>query len=87
MKGYLDRFENNKFAVILVKEINKEFIIPKDELPDGSAEKSYFDLTIEKDEIKSIKLNEQTSVAERKKTDDLMSKLRTKSKGSKFKNN
>lgn len=87
MKGYLDRIEDNKFAVILVESINKEFIIPKAELPEGSTEKSYFDLTIEKDKIKSLKLNEQSSVTEQQKTDDLLSKLRSKSKESKFRKN
>lgn len=48
-------------------------------LPKGSAEKSYFDLTIEKDKIVSMKLDEQTSVIQQQKTNELMSKLRSKS--------
>ena len=87
MKGYLDRIEDYKFAVILVEECNKEFIIPKNELPEGSVVNSYFDLTIEKNKIKSIKLSEQTTIVEQKKVDELMSKLRSQSKGSKFKKN
>jgi hypothetical protein len=85
MKGYLDRIEDNQFAIILVEEINKEFVIPKSKLPVGSSEKSYFDLTIEKDQITSLKLNEETTITEQQKVDELMSKLRSKSKGSKFK--
>ena len=85
MKGYLDRIEDLQFAVILVEEINKEFIFQKDELPEGTTVKSYFDLTIENDKITSIKLNEETTNAEQQKVDDMMSKLRSKSKGSKFK--
>ncbi|MFZ3590943.1 DUF3006 family protein [Bacillus sp. DJP31] len=85
MKGYLDRIEDNQFAVILVEEIKKEFIIPKAELPEGSVEKSYFDLIIENDLIKSMKLNEQTTSSEQQNVANLMSKLRSKSKGSKFK--
>ncbi|WP_342431550.1 DUF3006 family protein [Neobacillus sp. FSL H8-0543] len=85
MKGYLDRIEENKYAVILVEEIQKEFIISKDELPIGSAEKSYFDITIENDKIATLKLNEQSTISEQQKTNDLMAKLRSKSKESKFK--
>jgi len=85
MKGYLDRIEDLQFAVILVEEINKEFIFQKDELPEGTTVKSYFDLTIENDKITSIKLNEETTNAEQQKVDDMMSKLRSKSRGSKFK--
>lgn len=87
MKGYLDRIEDNKFAVILVEEIKKEFILPVAELPVGSVAKSYFDLTIENNQITSMKLNEQATMTEQQKVDDLFSKLRSKSKGSKFKRN
>ncbi|MRH41443.1 DUF3006 family protein [Aquibacillus halophilus] len=85
MKGYLDRIEEGKFAVILVDEINKEFILPKAELPVGSSEQSYFDLTIENDKITSLKLNEQTTSTEQEKVDNLISKIRSKNKDSKFK--
>ncbi|WP_456278975.1 DUF3006 family protein [Bacillus sp. AK128] len=85
LKGYLDRIEDDQFAVILVEEIQKEFIIPSTELPEGSKVKSYFDLIIENEKITSIKLNEQMTTTEQQQVDDLMSKLRSKSKGSKFK--
>jgi len=85
MKGYFDRIEENKFAVILVEEINKEFIVPKDQLPEGSTKNSYFDLTIENEKISSIKLNTQETHTEQQNTEDLISKLRAKSTGSKFK--
>jgi hypothetical protein len=49
--------------------------------------KSYFDVTIENDKIISLKLNEQTTTSEQQKSDELMAKLRSKSKGSKYKKN
>ena len=85
MKGYLDRIEDNQFAVILVEEMNKEFVIPKAKLPAGSVEKAYFDLTIENNQITSIKIDNATTITEQQKVDNLMAKLRLKSKGSKFK--
>jgi hypothetical protein len=87
MRGYFDRIEDDKFAVILVEEINKEFVLPIADLPNGSVEKSYFDLTIENDKITSMKLNDHTTITEQQKVEDLMSKLRSKSKGSKYKKN
>lgn len=87
IKGYLDRIEDNQFAVILAEKIKKEFIIPVEDLPEGSKEKSYFEITIENDKITSMKLDEQTTQTEQEKADDLMTKLRSKSKGSKFKKN
>ncbi|SDN48705.1 DUF3006 family protein [Bacillus sp. OK048] len=87
IKGYLDRIEDNKFAVILVDEIKKEFIVPTVQLPEGSKVNSYFELTIENEKITSITLDEQTTFSEQKKINEMMTKLRSKSKGSKFKKN
>jgi type VI protein secretion system component Hcp len=87
IKGYLDRIEDNQFAVILAEEIKKEFIIPVENLPEGSKEKSYFEITLENEKIISMKLDEQTTQTEQEKVDDLMTKLRSNSIGSKFKKN
>lgn len=85
MKGYLDRFEENEYAVILVEELKKEFVLRKEELPEGSTVQTYFDLTIENDEIKSIKLDPGITHTEQQNVKALMAKLRAKSNGSKFK--
>jgi hypothetical protein len=87
IKGYLDRIEDDQFAVILVEEIKKEFIIPKATLPQGSKVNSYLELTIEDDKITSLKLDEQTTLTEQEKVENMMTKLRSNSKGSKFKKN
>lgn len=85
MKGYFDRVEDGQLAVILVDEMNKEFIISVNELPEGSKVGTYFDLTIVNGEISSIIPDKETTQIEKEKTDDLMAKLRARSKGSKFK--
>jgi hypothetical protein len=56
-------------------------------LPQGSKENSYFEITIENEKITSIQLDEQTTLSEQEKVDEMMTKLRSKSKGSKFKKN
>jgi hypothetical protein len=71
----------------LVEELKKEFIIPKQELPDGSKENSYFEITIVNEKITSMELDEQSTLSEQEKVDDMIHKLRSKSKGSKFKKN
>jgi hypothetical protein len=65
--------------------MKKEFIIPKEELPDGSKENSYFEITIENEKITSLELDEQTTLSEQEQVEDMIHKLRSKSKGSKFK--
>lgn len=67
--------------------MKKEFIIPKEDLPSGSKENSYFEITIENEKITSIELDEQTTLTEQEKVDDMMTRLRSKSIGSKFKKN
>ncbi|WP_077618200.1 DUF3006 domain-containing protein [Bacillus sinesaloumensis] len=85
MKGYVDRIEDNQHAVILVEEINKEFIIPINKLPADISPGAYVDLTIENETITSIKKNEDETNSQQQKVEDMMSKLRKKSSGSKFK--
>ncbi len=85
MRGFLDRIEDDKFAVLLVDELNKEFIVDKNELPEGSAAGAYFQLTIENDKITSIQFDESTTTSEQQQVNDMMAKLRSKSKGRKFK--
>ncbi|MGN7296293.1 DUF3006 domain-containing protein [Ferdinandcohnia sp. SAFN-114] len=87
MKGYLDRIEENRHAVIIVEEINKEFIIPINQLPKESSAGSYFDISIENGKIISITLNENETISQQQKVDDMMSKIRKKNSGSKFKKN
>ncbi len=85
MKGYLDRIEDGKWAVILVEEIGDEFIIPVEKLPEGISVKSYFNLTIENGELTSIVFDPETTAQEVQKTEELLAKIRAKSRGSKFK--
>ncbi|WHY03538.1 DUF3006 family protein [Neobacillus sp. DY30] len=79
--------EDDQYAVILVEDIKKEFIVPKQELPEGSKVNTYFEITVENDKITSMKLDEKTTETEKEKVDDLMAALRSQSRGSKFKKN
>jgi len=85
MKGYFDRIEDNQLAVILVEELNKEFVLPVTELPKGSNPKTWFDLVITQDKITSIIINHEKTESGQEKVDDMLTKLRSSSKGSKFK--
>lgn len=85
MKGYFDRIEDNQLAVILVEELNKEFVLPVTELPKGSNPKTWFDLVITQDKITSININHEKTESGQEKVDDMLTKLRSRSKSSKFK--
>ncbi|MCQ6276579.1 DUF3006 domain-containing protein [Bacillus sp. V3B] len=85
MKGYLDRIEENKLAVILVEDLNREFFVPIQELPEGSKPQTWFDLVIVQDNITSIHINHEATTSEQEKVSNMLAKLRSKSKASKFK--
>lgn len=88
MKGYLDRIEDNKHAVILVEELGKEYIIDVARLPNNSKEGTWFHLEIVNDEIVEITIDEAMKEEMEKKISNIMDKLRNKNKtGSKFRRN
>lgn len=82
----LDRFEESK-AVLLVEQLNKEWIVEVDRLPAGSKKGTWFTLEISGDEIKNISIDQQLTEEKSQTVNDLMQSLRSKSTGSKFKRN
>jgi len=85
MKGMLDRFTDNDLAVILIEEKNQEIIVPVKQLPEGSKENTWFDLKEVNGTIEIVSINDEKTKKEAQKSVDLLTQLRAKSKGSKFK--
>ncbi|WP_313799799.1 DUF3006 domain-containing protein [Cytobacillus sp.] len=85
MRGYFDRFEDQELAVILVEELNKQFVIAVKELPEKSKPGMWFDITIKDGKIQSVQYNSQATSDEIQKTNNLMKKICAKNKGSNFK--
>lgn len=87
MRGMLDRLEDNQLAVILIEEINKEIILPIKHLPKGSEEGTWFHIKEMNGSFEIIAIDDERTKKEIQRSKDLLAKLRTKSKGSKFKKN
>ncbi|MDL4843079.1 DUF3006 family protein [Aquibacillus rhizosphaerae] len=85
MKGFLDRIENDRHAVIIVEEINQQFVIAKNHLPSGSQIHDWFELSEKDGDIINISLDRKTTEIQKNKTENLINRVRTKNKGSKFK--
>lgn len=83
--GVLDRLADRNQAVILIEELNKEIIIPTIKLPEASQANTWFTIKLRGDEIIEIEQNDEKTDQALQKSTDLMEKLRSKSKGSKFK--
>ncbi|WP_197046625.1 DUF3006 domain-containing protein [Oceanobacillus salinisoli] len=83
IKGVLDRFEGNN-AVILIEELKEEMVVPREKLPEGSMVNTYFNLEKKDDKFEIVSIDEHATMSDSQKSSDLMAKLRSKSKGSKF---
>lgn len=86
MKGILDRIEDGRHAVILVEEEGVELVLPANRLPEGSQVNSWFTIDAENGQL-AVTLDEETSNAKSVQAEELMTRLRTKKKGSRFKRN
>jgi hypothetical protein len=86
VQGVLDRIEDNKFGVILVEELKKEFVIPKEKLPKGINDGAWLSLVIDSnDEIQSIEINQEKTDQVQQRINVKLDRIRKKSTGSKFK--
>lgn len=86
MKGILDRIEDGRHAVILVEEEGIELVLPANRLPEGSQVNSWFTIDAENGQL-AVTLDEETSIAKAEQAEELMTRLRTKKKRSRFKRN
>lgn len=82
--GVLDRIEDG-IATILIEEENKEFTLPQDELPNGSKEGTWFSLKKQNDTFIIHEINEEKTASNWQQSKDLMDKLKSKKRTSKFK--
>lgn len=85
MRGVLDRFADRNQAVILIEEKNEEWIVPIDQLPEGSQEGTYFKLTQEQGAYQILSIDEKMTLKQGKVSKNLNEKLRARQKESKFK--
>ncbi|WP_018922941.1 DUF3006 domain-containing protein [Salsuginibacillus kocurii] len=55
VRGVIDRIEDGRYAVILVEELQHEFVVEKEKLPAGAKEGDWLWLELEEDKVQSIK--------------------------------
>ncbi len=74
--GVLDRIEDNEQAVILIEDLGEELIVPRQDLPLGSKENTWF--LIEKNnegKLERISIDYKTTIEEAKKMKRLGKKV------------
>ncbi|SDN22669.1 DUF3006 family protein [Alkalicoccus daliensis] len=60
---YLDRIEDNQYAVLIVDELNREYIMPVDQLPENAEEGTRGNVQIEDDKAVSFVEDKQATVS------------------------
>lgn len=80
MKGVLDRFEDNNKAVILIEEQHDEWIVPIEELPQGSQVNTWFTLKKTGNQYHILSIDKDTTEKQKENASDLMNKLRARKK-------
>ncbi|MEQ2525462.1 DUF3006 family protein [Bacillaceae bacterium CLA-AA-H227] len=83
MKAYFDRIEED-VAVIIIEETKEQFTKPIEQLPAGSVPGTWLEVTINHDEIVEMELDSSTTESKQQTTEDLITKIRGKNKGSKL---
>ncbi|ANU09050.1 hypothetical protein A1A1_06897 [Planococcus antarcticus DSM 14505] len=86
MKGILDRIEDGRYAVILVEGEELELVLPANRLPEGSQINAWFIIGAENGQL-AVALDEETTRIKSEQAEELMARLRTNKKGSRFKQN
>ena len=83
-KAYLDRFTDNEKAVLLVDQLQQEFLIAITSLPTGSSPGTWFTVTIENGEISNFQIDEEKKATMEQEVAERMQRLKSK-KSSRFK--
>lgn len=84
LNGVIDRIEDN-YATILIESIQQEFIVHEDKLPEGSKEGIWLDIEKVEDNFTIIKINEEKTNDMQQKSEQLMNKLKSRKRSSRFK--
>lgn len=87
MKGVLDRFADHDLAVILIEDVQKEILVPIQQLPPNSKEGTWFDIKEDNGEYQIVAIDVDMTKKQMEKSLNLLKKLRANSRGSKFKRN
>lgn len=80
----LDRIEEGK-AILLIQDVEKEWIIDKNYLPNGSNIGDWLTIQITEGRISDMMIDQALTQEKKKIADDLLTSIRKQPKESKFK--
>ncbi|WP_096274102.1 DUF3006 domain-containing protein [Paucisalibacillus globulus] len=74
--GVVDRIENDELAIILVEELELEFVVKKSDFTEKLAQYDWVDLIIVRNEIKELTINQEKTQERGKEIKELMEELK-----------
>lgn len=83
--GYIDRIEDERFAVILIDSLGKEFVVNVWDLPETAKEGSYLTITLIDGEISGLVVNQQETETMEKEISEKLQRIKSRSGASRFK--
>ncbi|RKD71390.1 Protein of unknown function (DUF3006) [Sinobaca qinghaiensis] len=85
VRGILDRIEDDKYAVILVEELGKEYVIDKDQLPPDLSIGDWSIVSLKNEKIIQLFKDKKKTSDAKNVTKQKLEKVKSKSTNSKFK--
>ncbi|MDV2581992.1 DUF3006 domain-containing protein [Alkalibacillus haloalkaliphilus] len=87
VQGVLDEIVDGQTAVILIETTKQTFHLPISQLPEGSQEGIWYDISVESDQVLKLTINKEKTKEQEEAISNRLNRLRKNSKGSKFKKN
>lgn len=84
-EGFLDRIEDNTFAVIIVEELGREFVLKTTELPPRLKEGTRLRVSVKDNALSKVEVNEQSTAAAHERIKQKKAALLQNKKTSAFK--
>lgn len=85
VSGVVDRFTDQKQAVILLEALNKELVVSQQELPEGTKAQDWLLLEQRDNHFQIISIDYEKTKQKKEKARSLRNALRKRSQGSIFK--
>ncbi|WP_062051861.1 DUF3006 domain-containing protein [Bacillus sp. JCM 19034] len=85
VRAVIDRIVNDRIAVLVAEEVNKEYSVPKEQLPEGANEGTWLSLVVEQDQVMEMAIDKNMTETMEERVKNQLSRLQQKSRGSRFK--
>lgn len=84
IQAMIDRFTDNNLAVVLAEDIGREFLLEKEELPEGAERGDYLVIELRGDEVRGVEIDVEKTALQRSAIKSKLERLRARGTKSRF---